>query len=61
MNNSPEKSNDASNESIESSQEGDLILESSDLLRGQRMVLINHKGDRYRLIETRNGKLILQK
>ena len=35
--------------------------QSSELLRGQREALILHAGQTYRLICTRNGKLILQK
>lgn len=36
-------------------------VRSSDLLRGQREVLIQHAGETYRLRHTRNGKLILTK
>ncbi|MBI3462356.1 MAG: hemin uptake protein HemP [Planctomycetes bacterium] len=36
-------------------------LESQELLRGEREVLILHSGEVYRLRLTRNGKLILQK
>jgi hemin uptake protein HemP len=35
--------------------------ESSALFQGARLVIIHHRGEQYRLIETRNGKLILQK
>ena len=36
-------------------------LSSDDLLRGQRLVEINHNGEVYRLQATRLGKLILTK
>jgi hemin uptake protein HemP len=36
-------------------------LESSDLLQGEREILISHGDELYRLRLTRNGKLILQK
>ena len=36
-------------------------LESSDLLRGARLVEIRHNGEVYRLQATRLGKLILTK
>ncbi|MBC7468137.1 MAG: hemin uptake protein HemP [Ramlibacter sp.] len=38
-----------------------VVLASSDLLRGQRMVEIRHNGEVYRLQSTRLGKLILTK
>jgi hemin uptake protein HemP len=38
-----------------------LVLNSAELLRGQREVWIQHGNEIYRLIHTRNGKLILQK
>ncbi len=34
---------------------------SGDLFQGAREVQIEHHGEIYRLLETRNGKLILQK
>lgn len=34
---------------------------SSELLRGQRVIEIDHEGQRYRLQATRQGKLILTK
>ncbi len=34
---------------------------SGELFQGAREVLIDHHGETYRLLETRNGKLILQK
>ncbi|WP_342129360.1 hemin uptake protein HemP [Hydrogenophaga sp. OTU3427] len=36
-------------------------ISSADLLRGQRVVEIEHEGQRYRLQATRQGKLILTK
>lgn len=40
---------------------GPRVIQSQDLLQGQREVLIEHAGERYRLLLTRNGKLLLQK
>jgi hemin uptake protein HemP len=37
------------------------ILNSSDILRGQKVVPINHNGTIYRLQITQAGKLILTK
>lgn len=37
------------------------VISSNDLLQGNREVLIEHAGERYRLLLTRNGKLLLQK
>ena len=37
------------------------IVNSGDLLNGKRELLIRHRGEIYRLLLTRNGKLILQK
>ena len=37
------------------------IVRSRDLLRGGRLILIEHAGDRYYLRMTRNNKLILTK
>lgn len=39
----------------------EVTLRSSDLLQGQREVLIIHGNETYRLRLTRNGKLILHK
>lgn len=36
-------------------------LRSEDLLQGQREIQIEHRGEIYRLLQTRNGKLLLQK
>ncbi len=37
------------------------VMRSEELLQGQRELIILHGSHIYRLIETRNGKLILQK
>jgi hemin uptake protein HemP len=37
------------------------VLRSEELFQGGRQVLILHAGDTYRLLRTRNDKLILQK
>lgn len=37
------------------------VISSESLLRGGREVLIRHGDDVYRLIRTRNGKLLLNK
>ncbi len=37
------------------------IVRSEELLRGERELIILHGSQVYRLMETRNGKLILQK
>ncbi len=37
------------------------VVHSDDLLQGQRELLILHAGQIYRLMRTRNDKLILQK
>lgn len=37
------------------------VLKSDDLLCGEKVVIIMHRGEVYRLRETRNGKLILSK
>jgi hemin uptake protein HemP len=37
------------------------VIDSSELLQGQRQILILHDGCVYRLLCTRNNKLILQK
>jgi hemin uptake protein HemP len=37
------------------------VLSSESLLRGEREVRIRHGDQFYRLIETRNGKLLLNK
>ena len=34
---------------------------STELFQGEKMIVINHSGEQYRLSITRNDKLILQK
>ncbi len=41
--------------------QGQRIVRSEELLQGERELVILHGSQIYRLIETRNGKLILQK
>ncbi len=36
-------------------------LTSAELMQGRREIVIVHRGERYRLQQTRNGKLILTK
>ena len=36
-------------------------INSSDLFQADRMIVINHECEQYRLTVTRNNKLILQK
>jgi hemin uptake protein HemP len=36
-------------------------IRSEELFAGERVVLIEHAGERYRLLITRNDRLILQK
>ena len=36
-------------------------INSSELFRGGRLVVITHDGETYRLLLTRNNRLILQK
>jgi len=37
------------------------LIRSEELFAGQRIVLIQHAGEQYRLLITRNDRLILQK
>ncbi len=37
------------------------VIRSEELFAGERVVLIQHAGDQYRLLITRNDRLILQK
>ena len=37
------------------------VIDSENLFKGEKLVLIQHHGDLYRLIVTRQGKLILNK
>ena len=39
----------------------EVTFRSENLLQGQREIKILHEGETYRLLVTRNGKLILQK
>lgn len=41
--------------------DGQRRLESGEILKGNRQVLILHEGQEYRLQVTKNGKLILTK
>jgi hemin uptake protein HemP len=36
-------------------------VSSADLLRGNREIVIEHRGEEYRLLRTRNDRLILNK
>ena len=38
-----------------------MVIRSEDLFKGSRQVLISHGSETYRLLHTKNGKLILQK
>ncbi len=38
-----------------------LRINSDDLLRGNREIVIEHRGEEYRLLRTRNDRLILNK
>jgi hemin uptake protein HemP len=40
---------------------GQRVVDSDELLQGQRELFIIHSGQVYRLLRTRNDKLILQK
>ncbi len=42
-------------------QQGQRIVRSKELLQGERELIILHGSQLYRLMETKNGKLILQK
>ncbi len=37
------------------------VISSEELFAGERVVLIQHAGEQYRLLVTRNDRLILQK
>ncbi|QDU86974.1 Hemin uptake protein hemP [Pirellulimonas nuda] len=37
------------------------VLPSQEIFQGERVVTITHAGERYRLLVTKNDKLILQK
>ena len=46
---------------VEQAPNGPPKISSSDLFRGGRIVVITHDGETYRLLLTRNNRLILQK
>jgi hemin uptake protein HemP len=50
-----------SNEALKSSETDDQPIDAATLLRGRRRVLIEHDGETYQLLLTRNNKLMLQK
>jgi hemin uptake protein HemP len=37
------------------------VIRSEEIFAGERVVMIQHAGERYRLLITRNDRLILQK
>jgi hemin uptake protein HemP len=43
------------------SRDGPPTISSDEILRGGRVAIIRHKNEEYRLIETRHGRLLLQK
>ena len=53
-----ERTMDATPEKIS---EAALIIQSSELFKDSKLVLIQHKDQRYRLMVTKQGKLILTK
>lgn len=55
----PEKQ--AENATADSDSSGVRQIPSEELLRGERQVVILHHGEAYRLLVTRNDKLLLQK
>jgi hemin uptake protein HemP len=57
---SPQPSSDPQFNSASES-ESVRVVRSEDLFAGGRVVLIQHGGDQYRLLVTRNDRLILQK
>jgi hemin uptake protein HemP len=42
-------------------QSGIRVIESTDLLQGEKSIVIRHAGESYRLLLTRHNRLILQK
>lgn len=36
-------------------------VDSQELMRGEKILVIRHAGEQYRLVVTRNNRLILQK
>ena len=51
----------ARNASGPANREPTRLIRSEDLFDGERVVLIQHAGEQYRLLITRNDRLILQK
>jgi hemin uptake protein HemP len=41
--------------------ESSRVIRSEEIFAGERLVLIQHAGEQYRLLITRNDRLILQK
>jgi hemin uptake protein HemP len=52
---------DASADDDASTRDAARVIRSEDLFAGGRVVLIQHAGEQYRLMITRNDRLILQK
>jgi hemin uptake protein HemP len=46
---------------ISSQQRPPRVLRSEELFAGRRVIVIEHAGEQYRLLTTRNNRLILQK
>ncbi len=53
------KKSDASTDATE--REPARVIRSEEIFVGERVVLIQHAGEQYRLLITRNDRLILQK
>jgi hemin uptake protein HemP len=45
----------------DSSSESARMISSQDILKGEKQVIIEHRGEQYRLILTKNDKLVLHK
>jgi hemin uptake protein HemP len=56
-----ESSETSSNETAAPQREQPRVIPSEELFAGGRVVLIQHAGELYRLLVTRNDRLILQK
>ena len=54
-----DKSKPSSPDESHSDDDRDIVIESTDIFQGAREVQIEHGGEVYRLIITRNNKLIL--
>lgn len=48
-------------EAADASDAADLTVDSTDLLKNRKLLLIRHNGECYRLAITKTGKLILTK